>query len=233
MENHHNEPKFHKETFEKTSADRRQKVLEVAIEEFALNGYNATNINDISKKSGVSIGALYSYFASKEDLFLTIVDNAYVLLESVLTDIASGSSDIFHWVERMLKGIRIFAKRYERLNQIYLDLTTQALSQMSERLSNKLEMITLRLYCEIIRQAKQEGKISADVDERIAAFCIDNMFTMYQFSFSSDYYKERMKIFVGEERLHDIAYVESTITQFLCASLTHGQEAYNPKRPAR
>ncbi len=211
--------KFYKDTFEKTSADRRQKVLEVAIEQFASNGYNATNVNDISKKSGVSIGALYSYFASKEDLFLTVVDNAYILLETVLNDLAAGSSDIFDWIDRMLRGIRIFATRYQRLNQIYLDLTTQALSQLSERLSNKLEVITIQLYCNIIRRAKEEGKISKDLDERIAAFCIDNMFTMYQFSFSSDYYKERMKIFVGEERTHDTAYLEKTIARFLRAAL--------------
>ncbi len=214
--------KFYKDTFEKTSADRRQKVLDVAIEEFASNGYNATNINDISKKSGVSIGALYSYFASKEDLFLTIVDNAYVLLETVLNDLAAASSDIFDWIDRMLEGIRVFATKYDKLNQIYLDLTTQALSQMAERLSNKLEVITIELYCDIIRQAKEEGRISKNVDERIAAFCIDNMFTMYQFSFSSDYYKERLKIFVGEERLHDVVYLEHTIARFLRAALTQG-----------
>ena len=79
--------KFHKDTFDKTTEERRQNVLNVAIEEFALNGYNATSINDISKKAQISIGAMYSYFASKEDLFLSIVNNAYFLMDDILRDV--------------------------------------------------------------------------------------------------------------------------------------------------
>ena len=43
--------KFHKRTFEKTTEDRRQKVLEVAINEFAAKGYSATSINDIARNA--------------------------------------------------------------------------------------------------------------------------------------------------------------------------------------
>ena len=87
------ENKFYKDAFEKTTSDRRQKVLEVAINEFAAKGYNATNINDIIRNSNISTGAMYSYFASKEDLFLTIVNNAYALLEAAYEDIMPISKD--------------------------------------------------------------------------------------------------------------------------------------------
>ena len=93
--------KFHKNTFEKTTEDRRQKVLEVAIDEFAANGYSATSINDIARKAHISIGSMYSYFASKEDLFLTIVNNAYILMEKILKDVAENSSDVFDRVEKI------------------------------------------------------------------------------------------------------------------------------------
>jgi trehalose-6-phosphate synthase len=42
---------------------------------------------------------------------------------------------------------------------------------------------------------------------------------MYQFSFSSDYYKERMKIFLGEDRLNDIEGVEQSIMKFIRLAL--------------
>jgi len=211
--------KFHKDTFDKTTKDRRQKVLEVAIAEFASKGYSATSINVIARKAQISIGAMYSYFASKEDLFLTIVNNAYLLMEKILKDVVTNSSDVFDCIETMLATSRTFAIEYPQLNQIYLDITTQALSGMALRLSNKLEIITPQVLSNVIKQAKIDGKVSEDIDERVVSYCIDNIFMMYQFSFSSDYYKERLKIFVGEEKLNDIKSVEESIMKFIRTAL--------------
>ncbi|MDD3416599.1 MAG: TetR/AcrR family transcriptional regulator [Lachnospiraceae bacterium] len=211
--------KFHKDTFDKTTEERRKKVLEVAIDEFASKGYSATSINDISKKSGISIGALYSYFASKEDLFLSIVNTAYYTMEEILNDVSENSKDIFDCTERMLIASRKFAIQYSKLNQIYLDITTQALTHLSVRLSNKLEMITPQILTKFINAAKDEGIIRKDMDERVAAFCLDNIFTMYQFSFSSDYYRERLKIYIGEEKFNDIDSVEKSILKFIRSAI--------------
>lgn len=211
--------KFHKDTFDKTSEERRQKVLKTAIEEFALRGYNATSINDISRKAQVSIGAMYSYFASKEDLFLAIVNNAYFLMDDILKDVLQNSRDIFDCVRRMIYAARKFATDYPQLNRIYLDITTQALSHMSIRLSNTLEIITPQILCEFIIKAKSEGKIKKDLNERVAAYCMDNIFTMYQFSFSSDYYKERLKIYIGEESLDNIDKLEDSMYEFITGAL--------------
>ncbi len=211
--------KFHKDTFDKTTEDRRQKVIEVAIDEFSSNGYSATSINHISRKSNISIGALYSYFASKEDLFLSIVNTAYDMMETILKDVAANSIDIFDCIERMLIASREFATKNPKLNQIYLGITTQAQSHLSIRLSNKLEIITPQLLSNMIILAKNEGKIRNDIDERVAAYCIDNIYTMYQFSFSSDYYMERLKIYIGEDKLTDIESVEKSIIKFIRSAI--------------
>lgn len=211
--------KFHKDTFDKTTEDRREKVLMVAIDEFAAKGYSATSINDIARNAHISIGSMYSYFASKEDLFLTIVNNAYFVMEGILTDVAANSTDVFDCIEKMLSASRKFALDFPQLNQIYLDITTQALSQMAVRLSGKLEMITPDLLRSVIKQAKADGKVRNDIDERVASFVIDNIFMMYQFSFSSDYYKERMKIYLGEEAQNDIDRVEVSILIFIRRAL--------------
>ncbi|HEX3077808.1 MAG TPA: TetR/AcrR family transcriptional regulator [Lachnospiraceae bacterium] len=211
--------KFHKDTFDKTTEDRRRKVQAVAINEFASKGYSATSINDIARKAHISIGAMYSYFASKEDLFLAIVNYSYNLMEHILKEVVDKSSDIFDCVERMLAASRKFAMEYPQLNQIYLDITTQAHSHMSVKLSNKLEIITPHVLSNFIKQAKMDGRVSNELDERVISYCIDNIFMMYQFSFSSDYYKERMKIYIGEERLKDIDKVEECIIKFIRVAL--------------
>jgi AcrR family transcriptional regulator len=192
------EVQFHKDTFDKTTVERRQRVIDVAVSEFASRGYSATNINDIARKAGISIGAMYSYFASKEDLFLAVVNSAYTLLETVFNEARAKEKDFFRLLESLLAASREYALSNPELNQIYLDLTTQGLSQMALRLSNKLETVTVNMYRDVIRQAKQEGQIPSDIDEAAAAFFIDNMFMMYQFSYSVDYFKDRLRIFIGD-----------------------------------
>ena len=65
------------------------------------------------------------------------------------------------------------------------------------------------------------GIVRADVDERVFAYCIDNIFMMYQFSFSSNYYKERLNIYLGAAPAKgDIAAIEASILAFIRAALS-------------
>ena len=192
--------KFHKDTFDNISEERRSRILDIAITEFAGKGYNAANINDIAKQAEISIGSMYSYFASKEDLFLTIVDRGLHLLEGVLLEINGLEGDLFYKLEKLFVATKKAAQEYPEMNQIYLDLTTQGLSNLASRLSNTMESTTAAFYKSIIREAQEKGIVRKDLNVEMTAFLLDNLLVMYQFSYASDYYKNRMKIFMGEEK---------------------------------
>jgi len=194
---------FHKNTFENISEDRRKKIVDVAVSEFASNGYNATNINTIASKAGISIGSMYNYFESKEALFLTIIQKGVNDLEAALKEVLGDGDNIFDILERLFRTSIDYAQKNPELNQIYLDATSQGLSGMSKKLSRQIEEITYELYIDIIDNAKKVGTVDKGVDSRLAAFFIDNLVIMLQFSFSSDYYKERMKIFLGIDSSND------------------------------
>ena len=52
-----------------------------------------------------------------------------------------------------------------------------------------------------------------------AAFFVDNMLMVYQFSFAVDYFKDRMRIFLGEDKLDDPAAIEHIIMKFIRKAL--------------
>lgn len=54
-------------------ADVRVRVLDAARAEFAEVGYHRASLSTIAQEAGFSKGAVYSNFASKEDLFLALV----------------------------------------------------------------------------------------------------------------------------------------------------------------
>lgn len=194
---------FHKKRFENISEERRRKIFDVAVSEFALNGYSATNINTIALKAEISIGSMYNYFESKEALFLTIIQKGVNDLERVLKEIQLGRDNIFEILESLFRAARDYSKQYPEMNQIYLDATSQGLSVMSAKLSRQIEEITYELYMNILQKAKDSGTIDKGVDIQLAAFFIDNLVVMLQFSLTTDYYKERMKIFLGPESLYE------------------------------
>lgn len=197
--------KFHRKTFDRIDPERRATILRVAVSEFAAKGYSATGINELARKAGVSIGSLYSYFASKEDLYLAVIDTGSDTLARELADI-DPASGFFTCLESLLRKARAAADRYPELNQIYLDSTTQGLSALAARLSNRLEAVTADLYRRMFDAGKASGELRADVDPGYAAFCVDNLIVMFQFSYSSDYYRDRMRIMLGlgdEEAVDD------------------------------
>jgi TetR/AcrR family transcriptional regulator len=54
--------------------DRHRQLLRVAIEVFARNGFSGTKTKDIAAAAGVSEAILFRHFATKEDLYLAILD---------------------------------------------------------------------------------------------------------------------------------------------------------------
>ncbi|MGE0791239.1 MAG: TetR/AcrR family transcriptional regulator [Sandaracinaceae bacterium] len=64
--------------FEKLDEPRRRSILAAAAEEFGERGFENASYNRIIERAGISKGAMYYYFADKDDLFRTVLDAAIV-----------------------------------------------------------------------------------------------------------------------------------------------------------
>jgi AcrR family transcriptional regulator len=54
--------------------ERRQlKIEEAALQVFTRRGYHGTSVRDLADQAGVSLGNIYNYYATKEDLFASLV----------------------------------------------------------------------------------------------------------------------------------------------------------------
>ncbi len=56
------------QTFLNLNYEKQEKILFVAIEEFANNTFNEASMNRIVKKAKIPKGSLYQYFKDKKDL---------------------------------------------------------------------------------------------------------------------------------------------------------------------
>src|SRR5690606_17744542 len=58
----------------------RRNIIEVAAEEFALNGLSGARIDEIAARTRFSKRMIYYYFGDKEGLYLNALENAYRLV---------------------------------------------------------------------------------------------------------------------------------------------------------
>ena len=56
------------------SKDTRERILEAALELFAQSGYLGTSMSDIAKQLGITKGALYKHYTSKQEILDSIVE---------------------------------------------------------------------------------------------------------------------------------------------------------------
>ncbi|MCB2289108.1 TetR/AcrR family transcriptional regulator [Clostridium sp. CS001] len=52
---------------------KKDEIMEVAFELFFLKGYSSVSVNDIIKEAKISKGGFYTYFKSKQEVFVAIV----------------------------------------------------------------------------------------------------------------------------------------------------------------
>ena len=65
---------------------RRRQIVEAAVQLFIKQGFHKTTTRQIARAAGVSIGSLYEYFASKEDVL-------YLVCHSIHTEVERGVSE--------------------------------------------------------------------------------------------------------------------------------------------
>ena len=53
--------------------DTKEKILAVALQLFAKDGYEAVSVSKIAEKLGITKGALYKHYENKKDIFNSIV----------------------------------------------------------------------------------------------------------------------------------------------------------------
>ena len=58
----------------------RRNILEIASEEFALNGLAGARVDEIAARTRSSKRMIYYYFGDKEGLYLSALENAYRLV---------------------------------------------------------------------------------------------------------------------------------------------------------
>jgi AcrR family transcriptional regulator len=105
-------------TREEKKARTRAQLIGAGAAVFARRGYVAASLDEVAEEAGLTKGAVYSNFASKEDLFQAVIEDR---LNEPMKDIADVlNSNVGTTEEQAMAGARAFVGVVEREREVFL-----------------------------------------------------------------------------------------------------------------
>lgn len=102
---------------EQTKQANRQTILDAAREVFGEMGYEQATVRDIIRRTGLSIGAFYNYFRSKEEVFEALADDGARRFAPILRAEREKAGDFEQFVTGAIRAYYAFLAE-ERANWI-------------------------------------------------------------------------------------------------------------------
>ena len=144
----------------------RDRILTAAEGLFSSKGYYDTSMDEIVAESRLSKGAIYGYFKSKEDLFVSLQDKRLEESITVLTStFAPGDSARTKLVKviRTAFGSMINGSKESCRISLEFNVTAPRMKSVQHRRDERF-MALHRFLVEIIREGVKKGEFRRDVD---------------------------------------------------------------------
>ena len=142
----------------------RQQLVDVAIDCFALHGFQGTSIDRIARAAGVTKGALYYHFRDKEDLLLEAVKNRIGEFERHVLDAVAASDDTYERLKRVVDACFVTATASNH-RRFIITLMVEALDT-NPRLSEQFRKVLRRMrgfLADVIADGQRRGTMRLDV----------------------------------------------------------------------
>ncbi len=151
-------------------------ILKTAYGMFLGHNYEAVTINGIIKAAGLTKGAFYYYYSSKEELFKAVVDKYMIENQIDLPDTDFSLQDLINYaISKAKKQWEKFlsldsAKRYIMPRQ-YISLVMAAYQYYPDyaEIGNKFFRNQLNRWKEVLVASIKNGEIREDIDVDITA----------------------------------------------------------------
>ncbi|BAB07516.1 transcriptional regulator (TetR/AcrR family) [Halalkalibacterium halodurans C-125] len=143
---------------------RREQMIKGAVSLFIEKGFHRTTTREIAKQSGFSIGTLYEYIGSKEDVLYLVCDAIY---EEVSDRLRQQLDTKGSGVERLKKAIAALFHVIDEMQEEVLVMYQEAKSLPKEALPYVLqkEMDMTELMERIIQECVDGGGLELEEQE--------------------------------------------------------------------
>jgi AcrR family transcriptional regulator len=158
------------QTFWNLAPDKRERLIAIALEEFAQNDYQTASVSQIVARAGIAKGSIYQYFQDKRDMFLYLLDVANQTLLAFVQQAPplEQASDIFGTLRWQMSA----AVQAALAHPIHARLIMRAHLMPSpdqEAIAAQARAVRQEHYRALVRDGIARGEVAANVDPEVAA----------------------------------------------------------------
>jgi AcrR family transcriptional regulator len=140
---------------------RREQIIEAAVGLFISKGFHKTTTREISQASGFSIGTLYEYIESKEDVLYLVCEDIHQKIEKRLKEIIVEEAKTVDMLRSAISGFfRVIDEMQDRVLLIYQEIKSLPKEQMSYVLQKEQEITGY--FEKILRRGMDDGSLNID-----------------------------------------------------------------------
>ncbi|MBV9846533.1 MAG: TetR family transcriptional regulator [Kutzneria sp.] len=143
-----------------------ESLLAIAVRVFNERGYEATSMEDLSRKLGITKSAIYHHVSSKDELLRLAVNRALDGLFTVAEEALAHDGRAIDRLERLVRGS--VAVLVDQLPFVTLLLRVRGNTRVERAALGRRREFD-RLVTELVKQAEAEGDVRPDVDPAITA----------------------------------------------------------------
>ena len=155
--------------------EKRERVLNAAITEFAEKNYNNASMNVVVKSAGISKGALFKYFKSKAGLFAFVYRMALSRVKDYLRKVRdeSEAEDFFSRLEKVMLAGLDFIYQHPGLAAIYYRIVFTGDSPYKREIVEEVHRESLAFIESLIQTGIERGELQPDLDSKLSAFMVE------------------------------------------------------------
>jgi len=179
-----------KDTFFNLPDYKRNRIIKIAIREFAENPYDVASISNIVREAGIAKGSFYQYFEDKQDLYRYLIELGTEERLNVIKALPAQdlSGDLFVYIRWLFQSSVYFELKEPGLAQVaYRAFVDEVpFPEMAEELRRRGPT---QFFKQLLAQGVHHGDISPWTDLDLAAFIMEA--TFYQFG---RYFVQRLNL---------------------------------------
>lgn len=152
-----------------SSEERQGEIIRVAIELAADKGVDSVTTQDMADAMHLTQGAIFRHFATKDDIWVAVIEWVRERLMKVLDKAAADATDPLNAIERMFSAHIAFISKHPAIPRL---LFSELLHKKNSKLRQLIEGIISGYEAKIaglLEAAKSQSLVAGDLDSQSAA----------------------------------------------------------------
>ncbi|MBD1372067.1 TetR/AcrR family transcriptional regulator [Hazenella sp. IB182357] len=192
---------------QKLVQQRRKQIIDGAVRLFVKKGFHKTTTREIASESGLSIGTMYEYIQSKEDVLYLVCKDIHHVLEKKIRQSWSNEKNGIEALRKSIMQLFLLVDEM-RAPILFIYQETKSLPPAYKKLVLQKEAEITEIFAQILQSGVKDGTIEMDPQYiKLMAhqiMVVGQMWTFRSWAIGGDYTIQEFARWQSDQIIHQL-----------------------------